>query len=141
MPYELSDFHTSADVGMVVSGGSLQEIFCDAAIGLTEIMVDLDGLESRKQLVIELENENLEDLFYQWLSDIIYFKDVESFLVKRCDIDITADPVYKLKAVLYGDEIDYSRQTLKVDVKAVTYYKFRIEKVGDHWQGEVVFDL
>lgn len=110
-------------------------------MGLTEIMVDLDGLEERKEISFELEDENLEGLFFNWLSEIIYYKDAECFLIKQCNVEISGDRNNRLKATLSGDIIDPERHALKADVKALTYYKYRIEKIGDNWQGEVVFDL
>ncbi len=141
MPYQLTDLHSCADVGLVATGRDLEELFTDAAIGLTAIMVDGEGLDDRRRLSFELEEENLDDLFYKWLSELIYYKDAEEFLLKRCVLQVAANHKIRLKAELFGDTIDPGRHVLKIDVKAVTYYRFRIEKVRDQWQGEVVFDL
>lgn len=137
----MTDLHTCADAGVTVTGESLIELFADAATGLTEIMVDLDGLEEKREISFRLESGNPEDLFFNWLSEIIYHKDASCFLVRRCDLKISEGDRIELEATLYGDEIDPDRHNLKIDVKAVTYYKFRVEKVNNHWQGEVVFDI
>ncbi len=141
MPYKITDAHTCADVGLTVSGETLEQIFADAAAGLMEIMVDPGGLEERKKLALEIEEDSLEELFYSWLSELIYIKDARDFLMKHCRLKIRKNSRYKLKADLVGDNIDPKRQVLKIDVKGVTYYRFRIEKINDTWQGEVVFDL
>jgi SHS2 domain-containing protein len=141
MPYQLTDLHSCADVGLIATGRDLEELFADTAAGMTAIMVDGEGLDDRRKLSFELEEENLDDLFYKWLSELIYYKDAEEFLLKRCVLQITENHKIRLKAELFGDTIDPERHVLKIDVKAVTYYRFRIEKVRDQWQGEVVFDL
>lgn len=141
MPYKITDAHTCADVGLIVSGNDLTQLFSDAADGLMKIMVEPDGLEERRNLIFEIEEDNLEDLFYCWLSELIYYKDAKDFLLKGCQLEITGNEKFKLKAVLSGDNIDPKRHILKIDVKAVTYYRFRIEKIDDIWHGEVVFDL
>lgn len=142
MPYELSDKHTSADIGLIATGRDLVELFTDAALGMTSIMVDIKGLEETRQISVELKAESLSELFFAWLSELIYIKDAEKFLLKKCRFNLdesNTSPV--LKAELFGDTIDGRRQILKTDVKAVTFYKYSIEKVGNVWRGEVVFDL
>lgn len=141
MPYKFTDVYTTADVGMVVTGRTLNELFIDAALGLTEIIVDSDGLDDRREIAIELEADNLDDLFFIWLSEIIYYKDADSFLVKRGEVDFNTGERIKLRARLWGDSIDPSRHILKTDVKAVTLYRLKVEQINDHWQGEAVFDL
>ncbi len=141
MPYKITDAHTCADVGLSVSGETPVQLFADAAAGLMEIMVEQEGLEGEKGLTLELEEDSLEELFYSWLSELIYIKDARDFLMKRCRLKIKKNGRYKLTADLTGDNVDPKRQVLKADVKGVTYYHFRIEKIKDKWQGEVVFDL
>jgi SHS2 domain-containing protein len=37
--------------------------------------------------------------------------------------------------------MDRTRHKLKLDIKGVTFYNFKIEKIDGRWYGEVVFDL
>ncbi|SYZ73501.1 putative Protein archease [Candidatus Zixiibacteriota bacterium] len=141
MPFKLTDAHTSGDIGLTATGRDLAELFVDSALGLTSIMVESGGLSERRQIPIALEAETLEKLYLHWLSEIIYLKDAESFLLRGCEIRIFQTEKAILKGVLRGDTIDRQHHILKADVKAVTYYKFRLEQVGEVWQGEVVFDL
>ena len=141
MPYKFTDQYSTADAGIIVTGRNIEELFADAAIGMTEIVVDLDGLEDRQEKRVELEAADVEQLFFDWLSEIIYLKDAERFLLKECRMEITFEKRIRLQAVLNGDIIDQDRHKLKVDVKAVTLYRLRVEKTNDHWQGEAVFDL
>lgn len=141
MPYQLTDTHTNADVGLVAYGTNLEELFADSAYGLTSIMVESDDIQLRRELSLELKADDLPELYFDWLSEIIYIKDAESFLLKRVEFDIIDKTAVFLRARLFGDSIAPNRQVLKIDVKAVTKYKFRMEKVGERWNGEVVFDL
>ena len=142
MPYKLTDVHTTADAGLEVVGASPEELFADAAVGMTEIIVDLDGLVEKQEVSFDIEEATLDDLFFGWLSEVIYYKDAQSLLLKRCELKISEKSGrFILRARLFGDEIDPDRHTLKVDVKGVTYYKFGIKRERDKWRGEVVFDL
>ena len=92
-------------------------------------------------IVARVKGENFEDLFFQWLSEIIFIKDAERFLMKRAEINFEKEGQAALQGRLFGDSIDPKRHILKTDVKAVTFYKFRVEKMGEIWKAEVVFDL
>ncbi len=141
MPYELTDRSTTADAGLTATGSSLEELFADSAIGLMQIMTEVNELEEKDSLSFEIEEDTTEELYYRWLSDIIYYKDAEDLLVKKCRIEIIENDKLRLKATISGEKINPEKHTLKVDVKAVTYYRFNIEKENDNWHSEVVFDL
>jgi SHS2 domain-containing protein len=140
MPFELTDTHTCADIGLIATGNSLIELFSDSAFGLTSVMVELNDVSDSRIIPIEIYGDDLENLFYHWLSEIIYLKDAEHFLLKNCVIELD-EQNFVIKGKLTGDTIDSNRHILKIDVKAVTYYKFKVEKIGLVWRGEVVFDL
>ena len=53
MPYRFSDKYSTADAGIIVTGRTVEELFCDAALGMTEILVDLEDLESGRQLMVK----------------------------------------------------------------------------------------
>jgi len=141
MPYKYTDKYTAGDLGMTASGRDLNELFADSGRGLTEIMTDSEKLRESRQLIVELKSDNLSDLYYDWLSEIIYLKDAELFLLKRVEFSQLDEKNGILKAKLFGDTIDPKRHILKIDIKAVTYYQFKIIKKEDGWFSEVVFDL
>jgi len=141
MPYIISDEYTSADVGLEVTGHDLAELFADAALGLTAIMTEIDRLNEGRCLEVALTAESLEELFMAWLSEIVYYKDAEQFLLKRCEFAVLDEAPPCLRATLTGDSIDPERQVLMADIKAVTYYKFRMARVNQTWRAEVVLDL
>jgi SHS2 domain-containing protein len=140
MPFELTDKNSCADIGLIATADTLVDLFSDSAVGLTYIMAELDRVSDKRVIPIEVDGDNLENLYYRWLSEIIYLKDAENFLLKRCDIKID-EQGRKVTGKIAGDTIDPARHILKIDVKAVTYYKFKIEKIGQTWRGEAVFDL
>ncbi len=141
MPYKYTDTHTGSDIGLTATGKTLAELFADSALGLTGIMVDLKGLREDQMLKVDIKSDTLSELYYDWLSEIIFLKDAESFLFKRVSFEYLEAEKGILKAILYGDTINPDRHLLKTDVKAVTLYKFKIEKSFGHWTGELVFDL
>jgi SHS2 domain-containing protein len=141
MPFELTDIHTTADVGIRASGATLSELFRDTALGLLSVIGEPGEFKEERSLDINLTADSLEELYYDWLSEIVFYKDAQRFLPGRIQIIDLNEKDFAIKAVLYGETIDPSRHTLKVDVKAITHYCFKIEKDGLFWRGEVVLDI
>ncbi len=141
MPYQYSDSHTSADIGLVSCGSSLKEMLTDAALGLTALMVEPKDLRDDRIVDIEIVGDDPESLFYRWLSEIIFLKDAEKFLLKKCVVKSDDCPPWKISGKLFGDAIDPSRQRLKIDIKAVTLYKLGVTRNENVWRGEAVLDL
>lgn len=141
MSYRLTDYNTTADIGLVAENKTLTQLFADTATGLMEIMVNLESIRENRQLSINIRADSLEDLLHLWLSDLIYYKDADNFLVKKCRITLSETDEYTLSAKLTGDTIDPERHTLKTDVKGVTFYRFKIGRKDNLWFAEMVFDL
>jgi SHS2 domain-containing protein len=141
MPYEINDTYTTSDIGLSVTGRDLKELFIDSVFGLVDIMADREQILDNREIPITLDGDNLEDLYHNWLSEIIYIKDAEYFLPRRIIMESFDEINFGLKAILHGENIDPERHGLKVDVKAVTYYNFSIKKENNLWHGEVVFDI
>jgi SHS2 domain-containing protein len=42
---------------------------------------------------------------------------------------------------VYGEPIDLERHQPRADVKAITYYMFKVEEKDGRWQARVVVDI
>ena len=135
--YELID-HT-ADVGIRAFGKNLEELFRNTAVGMFEMMTDLEKVAHKVRQEIRLEEKNVEDLLIRWLQELLY-----RFSVDRAfygDFQFTALTEQKLSAVIRGEKINDQKHTLKKEVKAVTYHGLKVEKTKEGWVGEVIFDI
>ncbi len=141
MPYRFLEEIAIADVAFEAEGQTLSDLFEAAALALTEVMVDLDGLRPRMERRIQLTAEDLETLFFRWLAELIYLKDSECLLFRHFEIRIQDEGQPTLQAILWGDQIDYEKMSLKVDVKAVTYHLFTLESTPNGWKARVVLDI
>ena len=141
MPYKHTDSNTTSDICLLVSGADLPQLLADSAAGLIAVIAEPSELTEKTSVAVDLTADTIEDLYFSWLSEIIYIKDALNLLTCRCDIEVDTSGPYRVAGKVFGDIIDKARHTLKVDVKAVTYYKLRIEKINDHWEAEAVLDL
>jgi len=141
MKYKYLEDVSIADIAFLAEGKNLEETFQAAALATTEAMVDMKTLKNKVKKEIVLESSNYDTLLYDWLSELIYIKDVDQILFKEFRIKIEKGKKYKLTAKCYGDKIDFKRQLMGNDVKAVTMHKFKLEKQKDKWIAQVTIDI
>jgi SHS2 domain-containing protein len=142
MPFKYVDDIATADCAVEIEGGTLSQLFEDAAMALVTRMTDPSTVLRSRSWNLELTEGSIEMLFYDWLSELIYLKDVEAALFSEFRVDEISDgPQFRLRARVSGEPIDHDRHDIAVDIKAVTMHMFRVERVGDIWKAFVVFDL
>ncbi len=141
MPYRYLEDVAIADVAFEAWGKDPGELFEAAALATFEVMADLAGVEPRVTKEIELENEEMDRLLYDWLSELVYLKDAEAMLFSRFQVRIEGDGKYRLRAEAMGEEIDQARHRLRADVKAVTYHLFYLKKTEEGYMARVVLDI
>ncbi|MBA7700314.1 Protein archease [subsurface metagenome] len=130
--------HT-ADLGIRVRGLSLKELFENAARAMFDLIVDLDTVETRDQMAIEIKGGELEELLADWLRDLLYRYNGDKYLLKEFKIEKISPR--GLKARVRGEKLDMSRHTLKREIKAVTYHGLEIRKLNHEWQAQIIFDI
>jgi len=143
VPYQYLDIVT-ADEAFRAWGRTKEELFISAAHALTGVMVEKpEKLRPliRKELI--LEEESLEFLLFAFLKEILFLKDAERVLLipERVNIAKSSQSSWKLKAGLYGENLDGLGENLLVDVKAITLHEFSVERKDDLWQATVVVDV
>ena len=135
--YELIE-HT-ADIGIKAYGKDLKELFANAAGGMFEILADLKNVRIKESLKIELKAPNVEELFLSWLSELLYQYNSKKIIFKEFLIDKLTENL--LSAEAKGEKLDLRWHRLKAEIKAVTYHELRVEKIKNHWQGRMIFDI
>lgn len=128
--------HT-ADMGLVAYGHDLAEAFANAAYGLFSIMADLGRVQERESRQVELKEEDMEALLFEWLNYLLYVFDVEGLLLKRFDMERFDGS--SLQATCHGEKYDPSRHQLKTGVKSATYHMMKVD--GEKNQVRVIFDV
>ena len=133
-----------ADIAYEAYGKNLGELFENAALAIFELSADISTVKTKKKLEIKLENEKIDNLLYDFLSDILFLKDSKYMVFKKVKVAITEDKKnknYKLKAALEGDTINPEKQHLENDIKAITMHMFKVEKIKNNWKATVVVDI
>ncbi len=132
--------HT-ADAKFQAYGKTLEEAFSNAALALTDIVVEQKDVESVLQKKIEIESETKESLLYDFLEKLLYFIDAEHFIIANIvSLNIKKGVKYKLTATLAGD-LGIEKYEFKTAVKAMTYNEMIIQDKPGNSMVQVVLDL
>ena len=130
-----------ADIAFEAYGKNIGELFENCALALFDSMANLKTVKAKIKKEITLDNENLEGLLYDFLSEIVYLKDVDYMVFNKVKINIKKNKKYELKAVISGDTINQEKQELRNDVKAVTMHMFKIDKIKNNYKATIVIDI
>ena len=131
--------HT-ADVMFRAYGKTAEEMLCNAASALFKAMVDPTTIVAQERWTVELEGDDLEDLAYKWLSEIIFLFETESAVFSTFSLQLKQDGKMRLYGKIGGERIDLGRHAFENEVKAVTRHKFGIKK-NQIWCIQVVLDV
>lgn len=143
MPYKYLDEVAIADVAFEAWGSTIEELFTAAAEATMNLMVaDLGTIASHEKRKIELENESLDLLLFDFLQELIFYKDAERLLLRVEKVQVQRiDGGFRLEAETCGEELDPHKHDLGVDVKAVTLHGFQVKKIPAGWQADVIVDV
>src|SRR6184192_3254210 len=142
MPYHYLEEIGTADIAFEATGRDLPELFSDASDATMNVMIDnLDAIEPRETRHIELSNDQIDMLLFDFLQELIYFKDAEQLLlrIRATQID-EREGTYFLEAKAAGERLDAERHHQRADVKAVTLHGFSVKKQDGGWKARVLLD-
>lgn len=137
MSYEY--FEHQADIGIRGMGQSLEEAFEQAALAMFDIMVETQDIRPQEVLEVDLHSNDPDELLIDWLSELLYLKDVEHKMFSKFEVKILDEK--RIKAKIYGESINPSRHKLKLEVKAATFTQLAVIKKGKKWIAQCLVDV
>ncbi len=134
-----------ADVAFEARGKTLEELFGNCALATEEIMVDTKKVRPKIKKQIKLEAENLDNLLFDFLSELLFYKDAEGLLFSRFKIKVVEtkkkNKKYVLAAEVAGEKRDPARHDLRADVKAITLHMWVLKKEKGGWYARIIEDI
>ncbi len=142
MPYRFVEGVALADVAFEATGKTLEEVFESAGNALTKSMVeDLRTVEKKVEKSFCLKAKDEERLLHDFLDELVFYKDAEQLLFIGYSLRIYENEgQWCLDADLKGEKLDMKRHDLTVDVKAVSWHMYALEK-KDEWKAFVILDV
>lgn len=143
MPYKYLEETAIADIAFEARGKTLSELFQSAADATTNVMVeDLDSIEMKESRAFKEQNKELDLLLFDFLQEIIYYKDSEQLMLKAPVVNIVEKGgIFFLSTTFKGELLNPQKHEQRVDVKAVTLHQFSVEKDSEGWRAHVILDI
>jgi len=146
-PYEFLDI--SGDAGIRAFGSTTEELFVNAALGMYDLIIDMESVRKTGTVGVSLTHDSPEGLLVSWLNELIFLFDAHGFIGKEIVVTeflfgeniISGRPPYSISASLSGEHFDPSRHQGKLLLKAATYHKLKIENEDGRWTAEIIFDI
>jgi len=142
--YKYLEDVATADIAFEAWGDTIEELFVSCAKATTDAMVELSDVNPKVSRKVEVseKTEGVEMLLYNFLSEIIFYKDAETLFFSEFKIKITNSRT-KLNATMIGEELNKKIQ-FKNDVKAITMHMLKIIKkntVKNKYHATIVLDI
>jgi SHS2 domain-containing protein len=131
-----------ADIAFEAIGSDLAELLRGCGRAVTATMVkELDSVQPTQQKKFTIEGQDPEQLVHRFLQEVVYLKDAEKLLLSQFDAELTEGPPLRARVVAKGEPLDPQRHEQVVDVKAVTWHRFRVERTPQGWRCFAVLDI
>jgi SHS2 domain-containing protein len=124
--------HT-AEIELAIEADSEEQVFTDALAAFAEL-VALDDSGPAVQHDIALEAADRASLLVEWLQELIFLADTESFIAEGAD-ELRLEAA-SIEATLVGRHAPFEPL-----VKAATYHGLWFEREGNTWRARVVLDV
>ena len=133
--------HT-ADILFQAKAETLGELFEQCALAVEESMIKLKQIQPKKEIKIKGKNLKLEYLLFDFLNDLLFYKDAQQLLFSKfkCTVKETKNG-YELTGSAFGEKLNPDKHEQKVDVKAITMHMFEVKKKGKSWMVQVLIDI
>lgn len=139
MSYEYLD--VKGDIGFVVRGGKIEDIFKAAALAMYNVMVDISKVGRSVSREVEVSAKDLDILLHHWLQELLFLTDTEGLVFSSFDVDICKNDEFKVRGRAYGEKLDPKLHEIRTAVKAVTYHNLELKLEGDSWRAVVILDV
>lgn len=135
-------FDTTADIGIDVIADNMNLAFKFAAIGVMNLITDVDKIEPQKPMQVNLTSEDIDSLLYDWITELLMLLNSDNYIASEYDVKITQKgSEYHLEALMMGDIYDTTKYNYKTEVKAITYHLMEIKKENDQIHMRFIVDI
>jgi len=147
--------HT-ADVGLAISGATLEQLFHRAALGMARLMRGdaspagaaralrpegeagperaAESVHATRSVALAAESSDL--LLARWLGELLYLDEVDGFVYEGAEFAVLDEG--RLEATVRG-RID--PEAPMCQLKGVTYHGLSLGRGEEGWEARVIFDI
>ena len=132
-------FPHAADVGVRGVGASKNEAFEQAALAMTAVITDIELVQARERVDIELDCPDPEIQLTEWLNALIYEMATRRMLFRRFTVKIDGA---HLAGSAEGEHVDVIRHHPAVEIKGATFTQLKVAQNPDgSWVAQCIVDV
>jgi SHS2 domain-containing protein len=128
--------HT-ADVRVRIRAASREDLFASAAAAMFGVLYPGECCISMEQ-VFEVQASGPEELLWEFLSELLFISEVESFVICETSVVFTDGG---LVGTIRGEPFERGRHGGGREIKGVSYSDLLIRKEEDELICEIIFDV
>jgi SHS2 domain-containing protein len=134
--------HT-ADVGLRAAAGDGESLLEEAAAALAELSSDVGRTDDLQSEVIEIQAEDLEQLVFRWLNELVGLAEVRGQALARTEVSSLkhSRAGWVVRGRAWFAPFDAIDVRPRVQVKAVTLHRLRVTRGTDGWALEAYLDV
>ncbi len=132
-------FEHQADIGIRGVAGTLDQAFEQAAVAMTAVITDPEGIVASQSVLIHCTASDPELLFLDWINELVYEMAVHRLLFKHYQVAINGG---QLTATAFGETVNRQRHQPAVEIKGATFTELRVYQRSDGmWVAQCVVDV
>jgi SHS2 domain-containing protein len=124
-PMRYENLEHTADVMILAYGSTMEECFANAAYGMMDQIIDANSVDAKVTERFSIEGGNLEDLLYNFLSEVLFIFDAKRLALSVFDVTIEDGG---LDCIARGERFDREKHSPKQEIKAVTYHMMQVNE-------------
>ena len=128
-----------AELAVRVTGNSQADLFASSGFALFDIMTNLDAVESKENLPLEVDGNDRDELLVNWMRELLYLYQGSGYLLKEFVIQDVKDT--KVKAEVRGEKIDPDRHEIKQEINAVADHHGLMQQTGKQWTAQMILEV
>jgi len=128
-----------SEIAVRVIGNSQADLFINSAFALFDVMADIQAIESKERLPLEVEGSDRDDLMVNWVRELLYLYHSSGYLLREFQVREVKDTI--VRAEVCGEKIDPDRHEIKQEIASIAFHKSRMEKTGNQWTAHLIFEI
>src|SRR5574342_995304 len=103
-----------SELAVRVSGSSQADLFTNSAFALFDVMTDMEKVDIKDRLSLEVEGADRDDLMVNWMRELLYLYQGSGYLLREFYIREVKDT--RVKAEVCGEMIDPDRHEINKEI-------------------------
>ena len=128
-----------SELAVRVIGDSQADLFANSAFALFDVMTDVAKVDIKDRIPLDVEGTDQDELMINWMSELLYLYQGSGYLLREFHIREAKDKL--VKAEVCGEKIDPDRHEITQEIRGVAYHQSRIQKTGDQWTAQLIFEI